>query len=211
MDEELECFTRDRAGLFAKWQGMQPYRAGYLEGRGLTLVTISKFAGHLRTDQCGNTCFRHDDEDGLSGWEVKNEDFTDFAEGGKKALFVCQMGGHPDTPPPVIVVTESAIDAMSYYQLTEVEGLYISFAEGLSPEQRELLCATLIRYPAPLTCVAIATDNNPEGKEYANIIRSIRPDALRAWPAPGEDWNDTLKSSNLISQINPSIFFAVGK
>jgi Protein of unknown function (DUF3991) len=132
-----EPMSRDREGLFTQWYRMQPYKSGYLEGRGLNPRTLGKFAEQIRTDHYGNACFRHDDENGLSGWEVKNKGWTGFAGGGKKALFCCQVSEQLETPPPVIVVAEGAIDALSYYQLNPSDGLYISFAGGLSPEQKQ--------------------------------------------------------------------------
>src|SRR5712691_6858161 len=95
-----EPMSRDRAGLFARWQWLRPYRAGYLEGRGLSAATIGTFMEQLRTDERGNVCFRHDDENGLPGWEVKNRGFMGFAPGGNKSLFCCRVG--EDDPPAIV-------------------------------------------------------------------------------------------------------------
>jgi hypothetical protein len=184
--------SRDRAGLLVGWENMQPYKPGYLEDRGLNPRTISKFAGHIRTDERGNACFRHDDENGLSGWEVKNKGFTGFAGGGNKALFSCQIGEYPEGKPPIIVITEGAIDTMSFYQLNPTEGLYISIAGNMSPEQEKLLRATLTSYPDAL--IITATDNDPEGERYAAIISSMREGVVRYEPPIGKDWNDALNN-----------------
>ena len=84
--------TRDRAGVVAAWERMQPYRPGYLEGRGLNPRTIARFAGRIRTDGRSNACFLHQDDNDISGYEVKNKGFTGFAGGGNKALFMCRVG-----------------------------------------------------------------------------------------------------------------------
>ena len=81
--------SHDRAALAAEWHRMRLYAGGYLESRGLTEATIATFAAfsdRIRIDWRGNTVFRHDDREGISGWEVKNRGFTGFAAGGRKAL-----------------------------------------------------------------------------------------------------------------------------
>jgi len=201
--------TRDRAGLFAAWQGMEPYSGTYLQGRGLSPETIAAFADHIRISvtkdgKYRNVVFRHDDEDGLSGWEVKNRGLTGFAGGGEKALFLCQAGKAEDTSRQRIIIAESAIDAMSCYQLHPTDGIYISFAGGLNPTQPELLRRTLARYPRAR--IFIATDNdlptekhpNREGEEYYARIRELCPPTatvIRACPPePFKDWNDKINN-----------------
>lgn len=86
--------TRDRAGLFAEWQGMEPYNGRYLQGRGLSPETIAKFSEHIRISaskdgKFRNVVFRHDDDDGLAGWEVKIMALPAFQEErGRRYLFV---------------------------------------------------------------------------------------------------------------------------
>jgi hypothetical protein len=192
--------TRDRAQAAALWQKGQPYSGGYLEGRGLAVETIALFSGHIRLiaspdGKHHNIAFRHDDQTGLTGWEVKNRGFTGFAGGGGKALFSCQIG--EEGPPGRIVICESAIDAMSYYQLSGKPGLYVSFAGGLSDVQKDLLRKLLTDNPQAK--VVTATDADRDGEKYAVFISSLRPDAVRARPGlndrPGvtyKDWNDVL-------------------
>ncbi|HEU5375746.1 MAG TPA: DUF3991 and toprim domain-containing protein [Ktedonobacteraceae bacterium] len=188
--------TDNRAALVARWHKMQGYDGDYLKSRGLKDDTIAVFSHHIKMDDRGNICFRHDDENGLSGWETKNQGFTGFSGGGKKALFMCNT--YPGyTEPKRIVITEAAIDAMSYAQLSEKPGLYISFSGALSSEQHAQLTALLQEYPK--ATVVTATDADAQGEKYAVIIHSIRPDAIRARPGmksrSGEkfkDWNDVL-------------------
>jgi hypothetical protein len=192
--------TRDRAGAVATWQKGQEYNGGYLEGRGLSSETIAAFSDQIRLiaspdGKHHNVAFRHDDQAGLTGWEVKNRGFTGFAGGGGKALFSCQIG--EEGSPSRIVICESAIDAMSYYQLSGKPGLYVSFAGGLSDVQKDLLRELLNGNPQAK--VVTATDADRDGEKYAVFISSIRPDAVRARPClrdrPGvtcKDWNDVL-------------------
>ena len=183
--------SHDRAALVAQWHGFAPYSGGYLESRGLTAATLAAFADRLRTDGRGNTVFRHDDRDGLSGWEAKNRGFTGFAAGGRKALFACRAGGlSPEAEPPRIIVAESAIDAMSYWQHDPAPALVLSFGGELSPGQAELLRHVLTKHPAAE--IVTATDNDRQGDGYAALIGAIRPDARRARPPTGKDWNEAL-------------------
>ena len=195
---------RDRAKVLVEWEEMQPYKSGYLKGRKLTPETIAQFTDHIRIDNSsyGNVCFLHEDENGVTGYEMKNMGFMGFAKGGEKALFLCQVGEARDTIEQRIIIAESAIDAMSCYQLNPSDGIFISIAGGLNPKQPELLRRTLAKYPHAR--IFIATDNDlptkdhpkPEGEHYYEVIRALCPStatAIRAIPPePYKDWNDYL-------------------
>jgi hypothetical protein len=176
--------SRDRAALVVEWQRFSPYRGRYLESRGLNA------ADRIRTDERGNVLFRHDDRDGLTGWEKKNRGFTGFAGGGFKSLFALRAGYPPKTAPPRVVIAESALDALSFWQMNPAPALLLSLGGAYSPEQEELLRHVLTKYPAAE--VVTATDNDEQGDKYAAKIAAMRPDAIRARP-PAKDWNDALK------------------
>ena len=182
---------RDRAALMAAWHRMRPYAGGYLESRGLTAATVNGAADRIRTDERGNTVFRHDDREGLTGWEVKNQGFTGFAAGGRKALFALRAGVPPKSEPPRVAVAESALDILSFYQANPAPALLLSFGGGLSPEQETLLRQVLTQYPAAE--IVTATDADAQGDRYAALIEAMRPDAVRARPPKGKDWNDALR------------------
>jgi Toprim-like len=122
----------------------------------------------------------------VTGWEVKNwNKFTGFAGGGDKALFGVKVGYPQKDHAPLVVLAESAIDVMTYYQLHPAPGFYLSFAGTMSPEQHELLQYVLTRYPEAL--IIAATDNDKEGERFAELIQSIRPDAIRDSPTDAKD------------------------
>jgi len=191
-----EPIVHDCATTYAQWLKMRPYNRaygqGYLEKRGLTADTISAFSERIGIDPHGNTIFRHDDLHSVTGWEVKNANFTGFSGGGRKALFGHKVGSPQKDTSPLLVIAESAIDVMSYYQLDPRPGFYLSFAGSLSVEQHNLLKYALNRYPAAQ--VIVATDQDAQGEKFADIIYSIRPDTARATPPIGKDWNDTLRT-----------------
>jgi hypothetical protein len=188
--------------IHAQWLRMKPYNQihsrGYLEKRGLSADTISRFSERIGIDEYSNTVFRHDDLLSITGWEVKNRGFTGFSRGGKKALFGCKIGFLPQkTLSPLLILTESAIDAMSYYQLDPSPGFYLSFAGSMSLEQHDLLKYVLNRYTDAR--IVAATDSDPQGEKFADMILTIRPDATRVIPPIGKDWNDTLNHQFIIS------------
>lgn len=188
--------TSNHVALASTWHRMRGYNGDYLKTRGLSDETIRDFSHHIKTDARGNVCFRHDDENGLTGWETKNQDFTGFSGGGKKALFICNTFP-PGEKPTRIIITEAAIDAMSYAQLSKKPGMFVSFSGALSESQQAQLTALLQKYSR--ATVVTATDADAQGEKYAVMIHAIRPDALRSRPRmksrPGErfkDWNDVL-------------------
>lgn len=194
--------THDDTATYTKWLRMKPYNQayskGYLEKRGLSADTISRFSQRIGIDEYGNTVFRHDDLLNVTGWEIKNRGFTGFSRGGKKALFGCKIGFLPQKLlSPLLVFTESAIDVMSYYQLNPNPGFYLSFAGSISLEQHDLLKYILNRYPDAR--IIAATDNDPQGEKFADMIHSIRPDSTRAISPIGKDWNNALNHQFIIS------------
>jgi hypothetical protein len=188
--------THDCAVAYTQWLRMRPYNRAhgraYLEKRGLTADTISAFSERIGIDLYGNVAFRHDDLHSVTGWEIKNTDFTGFSKGGRKALFGYKVGFPQKGTSPLLVIAESAVDAMSYYQLNPGPGFYLSFAGSLSVEQHDLLKYVLNRYPNAR--VMAATDRDRQGEKFADIICSIRPDTIRTTPPIGKDWNDTLRT-----------------
>ncbi|HEY8099040.1 MAG TPA: toprim domain-containing protein [Methylobacter sp.] len=184
--------SHDRAALVAQWHQLRPYAGSYLESRGLTATTLAAFAERIRLD----------DREGLTGWEVKNQGFTGFASGGRKALFACRINTPREADPPRLIVAESALDAMSYHQLNPAPALVLSFGGGLSPEQETFLRYVLTLYPAAK--VITATDADAQGEHYADLIEAIRPDAIRARPPTGKDWNDALTQPSQAQLFNLS-------
>ena len=168
----------------------------YLRARGLRPQTLSgpRFAGTWRVDARGNVLFAHRDETGaLTGFEVKSRGFTGFASGGKKTAW--QSRAFPGDR--ALVVTESAIDALSYYQLYGYAARYVSTAGAPSSAQMELLGRLLARL-APETTVVAALDSDEAGHKLASRIEALtlrlpHLDFRRDAPAGAKDWNDVLQ------------------
>lgn len=194
---KLEAVEVDRnavAQLYAAFP--QPETSRYLNGRGIRPETLQSdvFRGTWREDERGNAIFPHRDAEGLSGFERKGQ-LTGFAAGGVKALWVSNFRRDDAR----LVLTESAIDAMSYFQLNGGERTrFMSVGGALSPHQQELLGRAVAKMPERST-LTLAFDNDEGGHKLAQqveaLARAVAPTLTieRAVPSLGKDWNDQLK------------------
>ena len=123
----------------------------------------------MRAETCSSP---HRDEAGaLTGFEVKNRGFTGFAAGGTKSAW--QSAARDSDR--ALVVTESAIDALSYHQLhrgSSEAARYLSTAGAPSTTQLELLERFFARLPRATTIVA-AVDSDEAGHKIASRIEAL--------------------------------------
>jgi hypothetical protein len=163
-----------------------------------SLLAQPRFAGRIRIDARGNAVFPHFDLDGLCGYEIKNKDFTGFASGGSKGLFLSNES--PDDTS--MVLCESAIDALSHAALfPEEHARYASIGGKLSPTQPELIRAMSTRMPQKSRIIA-AMDADADGAKLAEVVRDAveltgRSDLSFVFQEPFgfKDWNDQLRGS----------------
>lgn len=202
--KEVKPIKRDRAGVVAAFAGKTPLAGEhkYLEKTRLIPLEIldsPRFAGRVYTDDHKNAVFPHRDKHGVCGFEIRNENFQGFAKGGEKGLW------YSNTTPEdtALVITESAIDALSYHTLHRPERTrYFSIGGEMNPMQRELLASAMQKLPTGGS-VIIATDNDPAGKKYVETIKGIAEIAHRddlgiidhRPETEGQDWNDVLKAA----------------
>ena len=113
----------------------------YLNSRGLRPETLSaaRFRDAFRVDARGNVLFPHRDDQGVCGFESKNHQWTSFASGGAKALW---MSSSEPTDTRLVFV-EGAIDALSYYQLRPDPGLGTPVPRASSAASSSTLSAVL--------------------------------------------------------------------
>ncbi len=145
----------------------------------------------------GNVLFAHRDDAGeLTGFELKNRGFTRFAPGGTKSAW--QSGVQADDR--FAVVTESAIDALSYHQLHRERGdrsRYLSTAGAPGRTQLTILGRVFSNLPPGVTVVA-AADADEAGRKLASRIEElVRAHAQlgfeRHEPVDGKDWNELVQ------------------
>lgn len=159
-----------------------------------------RFAGRIRIDARGNAVFVHEDEQGLCGFEVKNNNFTSFAAGGTKGLWT----SHVRSEDRALVLAESGIDALSHAALFPDEAArYASIAGKMTAKQKELIRSAAAVMPGPSIVIA-AVDTDAAGAEIAEVIETAvrltgRADLRfkRHSPEDGKqkDWNEVLKES----------------
>jgi hypothetical protein len=165
----------------------------YLLARGLTTHTLKdpRFINQIRTDEKGNVIFPHRDRDGITGYEVKNKGFTGFSPGGSKALWYSDN----IMPAQEIIITESALDALSHAQLDNDKSLaYVSICGSLSGIQKDLLKSLIEKAMDRGTWVKVGTDNDEAGNKYFSDICDLAPEStyIKRERPNHKDWNDDL-------------------
>lgn len=203
----LHKTEKDRMKVEAAYAKMRDATDGhpYLERRRAlpaSLIADERFAGRIRIDDKGNAVFPHFDAEGLSGYELKNVEFTGFASGGAKALWLSNE--FPDDKR--LVITESAIDALSHAVLfPDPRARYASIGGKPNPQQPELIRSAAARMPHGADVVA-AMDADADGRKLAEIVRKAvemtgRSDLrfLAQEPEGFKDWNDQLRAKPLPS------------
>ena len=162
----LARVSKDRLRVHREFARMHDAkRHPYLENeRGIPfeLLSSGRFLGQIKIDVRGNAAFPHFDAEGLSGYELKNLDFTGFASGGAKALWMSNTNKDDDR----MVFCESAIDALSYAVLfPDAHTCYASIGGKPNPMQSELIRAAVARMRAGSEITA-AMDADAVGKNW---------------------------------------------
>lgn len=193
---QLLPMTHDRAAAVLAWSQAK-FRGAipYLVGRGLDagLLGHERFLERFKIDNRGNVLFPHYDKDGLCGFEIKNKGFTGFSAGGLKGLWysLCK------TTDKTLVLTESAIDGISYQALNPDEFTrYMSTGGAMNPLQPTLIRAAMERMPRG-SIVVLAFDHDEGGEKLTEEIKALVPSGLevrRPLPPSGKDWNEALKN-----------------
>jgi hypothetical protein len=203
--QDLEPVSRDRIGVIAAWERAEKCLSlPYLTARGLSpeLLSLSIFANCVRVDRRNNAIFPHYDKSGLCGFEIKNTDFTGFAAGGVKGLWFSQA----NPTDKELVLTESAIDALSFHALHKGNFTrYMSTGGALNPQQPALIRGAIEKLPSGAV-VILAFDNDEGGDKIAAEIKAVAPaghEIRRVLPdkMSGKDWNDILKIQRM--QVMP--------
>ena len=206
---KLEPASPDRMRVEREYRRMAKHSGyPYLEHERCVpaaVLSSPRFAGRMRIDCRGNTVFPHFDAAGLCGYEIKNRGFTGFAAGGQKGLWF----SHTQPDDRRLVLTESAIDALSYATLfpdAEDQTRYASLGGKPSSRQTGLVQAAIAKLPAGAEIVA-AFDADEAGRRLVEAIREavarVADQAGRSdlnfqahLPAKeGEDWNQVLQKT----------------
>lgn len=197
---QAAAVVKDREAVVAEYSRATVVdRHPELERRALTAATFNdpRFRGTWRQTPDGyrNVIFPHRDREGICGFEVKNRGFTGFSTGGAKGLWLSRCAPSDQR----LVITESAIDALSYHQVNpHPKTRYASTAGAQSRQQPDLIDRAISWMPAGGVIVA-ATDNDAAGQKYAKTIAELcakhsHVSFERHAPALGKDWNEHLQT-----------------
>jgi len=202
----MEPIERDLFWVRKSWEAAEPLVDGineYLnETRQLPASLLSQpfLRGRIAVDErFGNVMFPHFDHEGLCGYEIKNENFTGFAKGGRKGLWYSQINSD-DTR---LVIAETAIDAISFAALEGWEDTrFFSTGGEMSPEQRGLVSGAMKKMTEGATIV-LAMDADNAGEKLRFSIRKLSAQVGRGDlqvvdhepPGGSKDWNDALRES----------------
>ena len=155
-----------------------------------------RFSGTVAIDDRGNAIFPHYDGDGLTGYSIKNSNFTGFSSGGTKTLWE----SNKSETDRQLVITESAIDAMSYHQLFGKENphtRYIATSGTMSNYQLELIKTAMKEITKLGGEIVIATDNDEIGNKMAQTLVKIAPPSSQVYrhkPQHSKDWNEVVEN-----------------
>lgn len=197
---EVTKSTRNRQAVIRALGSMRDVEEhSYLVSRaiGKNITGDLRFKSRIKIDRYGNAAFPHFDEDGVCGYEIKNHNFTGFAPGGEKGLWMSRC--FPDDRK--LVIAESAIDALSFHGLhKDKDARYVSTAGEWNPNTSLLLQKSVEALPGAV--IVLAFDNDKQGYEYEAKIRALFKDCENelciAYPSlQGSDWNDQLKTAYL--------------
>lgn len=201
----LQPISRDLARVRADYHRcFETDRHPYLENfRKIPaeVITSKRFSGRILRDGRSNTIFPHWNREGVCGFEIKNEKFTGFSPGGEKGLW-CSRAVEGDT---ALVITETAIDSLSYATLKGRDGMrYVSTGGEISPQQGDLLRSAFLKLPRDGQ-VILALDHDPGGEKLGSRIKEIYDELQNQHPLDfkldqpakaGADWNDVLCSQD---------------
>jgi hypothetical protein len=155
----------------------------YLHGRGITDATLDSpaFQGRIFTAQQNeykNTAFPLYNENGLVSVEQKNEHYKSLLPLPKNGIWVSHPTDGKDTPVERVVVSESAIDSLSHFQLKHGQDpkntLYIA-TSGTPTEAQVTLIQRVIDKQDPKE-VVLANDRDAGGRQFnINYLNELQP------------------------------------
>jgi hypothetical protein len=175
----------------------------YLESRGLDNVDHGRFKDTVFTDKHHNAVFPHSNAASeITGYAMKNTEFDGFSPGGTKSIWKSKQFKNDNQ----LVITESAIDALSYAKLMNKRDpqqffstRFISTEGAFSPEVQEMLKNEIAAMPESVQVIA-AFVNDDQGWKYAKELKSTCEEMNRQCRidiprVKGYDWNNVLEKS----------------
>jgi len=165
----------------------------YLQNdRGIESSTLEdpRFSPMVKVDPRGNAIFPHYDEQGLSGYEIRGQDFKGFSKHGEKTIW---HSANLEDAHEVIFV-EGAINALSHAQLhPNPQAAYVSIGGQMSQQQKQLVAKVMRDAAGRGAVIVLATDADDAGEAHAQALKALAPAGAkieRDRPQHGMDWNE---------------------
>jgi 5S rRNA maturation endonuclease (ribonuclease M5) len=187
--------TKDRHKIIAQFENMRAIaNHPYLNARGINQETIEneRFYESIYADSRDNLIFPHRDREGVCGYEIRNQQFKGFSEGGTKGLW------HSIATPQDkrLVICESPIDCLSYYRFFDDDQTrYFATGGTLSENQKDLIKGAFTKIHNQGGQIVIATDHDEAGEKLAQELAKFAPESSqisRHVPEHQKDWNEAL-------------------
>ena len=168
----------------------------YLLSRGLSSEVLNddRFKDTFRTNSKGVVMFLHRDRQGMTGYELRGidaktgEKLKGFMRDGKRSLWYSNNLRSSGS----IVICESAINALSHYQIFGWDCAYVSFGGAISLKQKELLTGLFAKVAARYGQIIVGTDNDQAGSDYFTTMKALTETKLARHTPIDNDWNSDL-------------------
>ena len=194
---KLTPTSKDRYQIIAQFETFSTINNHpYLNQRGITqdIINNPRFQETIYLDKRNNVIFPHKDQDGICGYEIRNQKFKGFSTGGTKGLWVSNSGQNDLK----LVICESPIDCLSYHQLfPDNHTRYFATSGTLSEKQKDLLRNAFENINQKGGEIIIATDKDIGGDEISQELVKIAPNSAqisRHVPRHQKDWNEALQA-----------------
>lgn len=169
----------------------------YLLSRGLTAESLAddRFKDTFRVSAKGAILFLHRDRMGMTGYELRGVDaktgekLKAFMADGKRGLWFSNNLREAKS----VVICESAINALSHYELYGWDTAYVSIGGAISLKQKELLAGLFAKFTAKNGLMIVGTDNDAAGDDYFTTMKTLTTAKLKRHCPIGNDWNADLQ------------------
>lgn len=171
---------------------------GWLKDRGILRETLEGPLFRKRIMQYRNGThvniafpYRIQPDGQIVGAELRNHTFKGHMPGSRKSVSIWTSAMLPDTRR--ILVCESALDALSHYQLFGDASMgYASFGGQLTLGQIKAIRTLTETASGRHLQVVIGVDQDTKGAQYAEMLTEAFPKAERIY-AEGKDFNEMLQ------------------
>lgn len=193
-------------------EGLRPLdNPEYLLQRGISKNTLAAFQAVIKNVKSGptnsfdNIAFPYFDKVGnIVGFEVRNKRFKKMEPGSNRSIAVWHSKV-PTNHLEKVILTESPIDALSYFQLKGKEypvqnTLYVAFGGSVAKGQLDTVQAIVSGNSKKKNDIVFvsAVDNDKQGRAYTERFKNVFDRIIEDYPIK-KDHNEDLMASQIAS------------